>query len=374
MTSVCLFRCFKEDHRISMDLYADELYKQLELNFSHLFCFKQFLPKISGVISFLPDWGQIKMRAARMAGYPIQIMGQLNDICHIVDHGYSNLLYFMWRKKTVVTVHDLMPLLAWRGRIKGLSYPHLPLLNYLSFFALNYADAIIADSQSTKNDLINELGINPENIAVVYCGVSEKFKPITIQARNKIRSHFGFANTGIHYVLISGSQSYKNHSTAIKVVVKSQLKTKSPIQIVRLGSAFDEELKKTLEQNDLFLPLISISDLDEWDVVKLYQSMDCLLFPSFYEGFGLPPLEAMACGVPVVASNAASLPEVIGDAGVLANPDDIDRLSEGLCSLLEDQKVREKYILLGLERAKKFNWQKTAIKTIEVYQKVLESS
>lgn len=373
MVKVNLFRCFKEDRRISMDLYADELYKQLSANFSHKFTFKQFTPKISGVIRFLPNFSQIKMRIARVIGYPIQSFRQFKDINHIIDHGYSNLLFYIWGKKTVVTVHDLIPLLAWRGKVKGLYYPHYPLLNHLSYIALKYADEIIADSENTKKDLINELGLKKDSITVIHCGIGEKFKPISMQRRNEIRIQFGFRESNAHYVLISGNQSYKNHSSAIRAVAKIQFKTRFPIQIVRLASTFDKELHKTLAEVKLEMPIISISDLDEDNLVKLYQSVDCLLFPSWYEGFGLPPLEAMACGVPVIASNVASIPEVIGNAGILAEPDDIEQLSIGLYELLENQSIREAYILKGINRAEKFTWRKTAEQTANVYQKMLET-
>jgi len=116
--------------------------------------------------------------------------------------------------------------------------------------------------------------------------------------------------------------------------------------------------------------VIFVDYITQLDLAYYYSSATLLAYPSLYEGFGLPPLEAMACGCPVVISNTSSLPEVVGEAGIMVNPYDTDSLAQAMRRVLTDDKLRDKMVRRGLEQAKKFSWEKTAEQTLEVYEKV----
>jgi len=142
-----------------------------------------------------------------------------------------------------------------------------------------------------------------------------------------------------------------------------------PIKLVKVGQMGAEETRLVRELGldgvVLNLPNVSRSQLPD-----IYNLVDCLLFPSHYEGFGWPPLEAMACGTPVVASNAGSLPEVIGDAGIMCEPDNIEALARSIHDLLTVSALSEEFIQRGLLRAKRFTWQETVRKTLDVYERM----
>ena len=139
--------------------------------------------------------------------------------------------------------------------------------------------------------------------------------------------------------------------------------------MVRLGKP-DE--KWNLIKKKLFLEkyVIELSNLVNDEVVDLYNSVDCLLFPSFYEGFGSPLLESMACGVPIISSNIASIPEVVGEAALTYNPTDISGITAGLISILNQENKKKTIIEKGFKRVANFTWDKTVQKTINVYKKI----
>ena len=114
-----------------------------------------------------------------------------------------------------------------------------------------------------------------------------------------------------------------------------------------------------------------ISAVSEQDLISFYNIADVFIFPSFYEGFGFPPLEAMACGIPVIASNTSSIPEIVGDAGILLNANDEDGFASAINQVLTDHKLQQEMRIKGLQKAKEFNWEKNARETLEVYRSLI---
>ena len=353
-----------------MDNYADNLERALNDEVSAEFDLGVYKPKLPSWVRALPEKFNLQMRTARYVSYPLQARKHNSSINHIIDHGYAHLLHTLSPEKTVVTVHDLIPLLAWHGKIPGLSYPHQPFLNRLSLQSLHRAACVISDSASTKSDLIEYVGLADENIKVVYLGLNKVFQPASSNRRKLLRRSFGLADNETNVILITGSQSYKNHKTCLLVVERLQTMCEKPVQLVRLGDKTPEWLAH-LKLSHLQRPVLELQDLSNDRLVELYNSVDCLLFPSWYEGFGWPPLEAMACGLPVVASNAGSLPEVVGDAALTANPDDVNALAFAVHAMLEKADMRNDYIQRGLRNVTRFTWQKCAQDVVKIYHQVL---
>lgn len=366
---VNLYRTFKDDKRVSMEVYSDYLDFYVKENHSSLIDISSFKP--STLISkFL--FKSLSMRFARYVEYPYQIkkIQRRYDINHIVDHGYSHLIrYPLNRKNTIVTVHDLIPLLTWKGLIPNYNYPHRPRLFEYSIKFLRKAAHIIADSKNTKNDLIKHCDLKDENISVIYLGCGKSFKPLPKIQKEKLRKEkFKFPEDSF-LILITGV-AYKNHETALKVLRELRNK-KNNIFIVRLGEK-NKDWDKLKIKYSLYNYIIELSWLELNEVSELYNSVDCLLFPSWYEGFGLPPLEAMASGLPVVASNAASIPEVVGNAGLLYNPSDVKGMVYGINLIMNEKKTREKMIEMGIKQSSLFTWEKSIEKTVNIYKSVID--
>jgi glycosyltransferase involved in cell wall biosynthesis len=166
-----------------------------------------------------------------------------------------------------------------------------------------------------------------------------------------------------------GSQIYKNQSGALRAFARLRVIYPGSLELLKTGVS-NPEWSNGVEQLGLGEHARCLGVVPRAELPNLYNAVDCLLFPSLYEGFGWPPLEAMACGTPVVASNAASLPEVIGEARLLCAPGDDECLARAMHAVLTDEGLRQSLVEKGLARARQFTWEETARKTLEVYERV----
>ena len=284
------------------------------------------------------------------------------DIFHAPDF----VLPPVQRARRVLTVHDLAFLL----------YPECAdarLREYLMGVvprSVRNADFVVADSTNTQNDVICLLGADPERTAVVPGAVEPRFRPASGEAIDELRARHGLP---ARFVLSIGMlEPRKNWQGLIQAYSQARARHGLPHQLVLAGprgwlweSIFEERDRSPFRNDIIFLGFVADADLP-----ALYSAADLFAFPSFYEGFGLPPLEAMACGTPVVVSDAASLPEVTGDAAVAVPPDDVDALADALARVLLDDAVRATLRAAGLERARTFTWEAAATQLVQVYQRV----
>lgn len=223
---------------------------------------------------------------------------------------------------------------------------------------------IVTISKFSKNEIMNLLNISEHKIKVIYCGVDEKFINHTI-------ANAAVSNKYKNYILaVSSLDPRKNFKNLISAFKKLAL---PDTQFVIVGSEnrvfANNELKKFINtRNIVFTGYVSDKEL-----IALYKNAKLFVFPSLYEGFGLPPLEAMACGCPVVVSNVASLPEVCGDAAYYVDPYNVESIAEGMQKVLTDDTLRQSLIQKGIERAKLFSWEKSAKEHIKVFKEVLNS-
>lgn len=348
-----------------MEIYADHLYSQLATQMPAGLTIEQYQPKIGNWVARLPETCNTKMRVARYWSYPRQAKKLKAGLFHILDHGYAHLLPALDRAKALVTVHDIIPILASRSFLPGVSNKKSYLAEY-SFGFIAKFEKIIAVSYSTKQDLVRHLQCSPEKIQVIYPGLNPTLKPLDAASRVLARQQLGLPEQG-KLVLISGASFYKNHPVCLKVMEKLQQKYGQQLHLVRLG-AHTEEWRQCLHNSPMKPQVTEIPYLPDELLVTIYNAVDCLLFPSLYEGFGWPPLEAMACGTPVVTSNAASLPEVVGDAAIMAKPNNSDELADGLNALLSNPEVRAQQIAKGFANIQRFSWQQSAQHIGAIYQ------
>lgn len=269
--------------------------------------------------------------------------------------------------KTVVTIHDFIYEL---GYLKTLN-SRINILQVKS--ALNSADAIVCVSKNTKEDLLlvyPSLKINP-NIYVVNNGVSLKYDE-TLNSQYFDRFSSLNLNKPQKYILFVGKRvKYKNFESALLGFHESRL-IKQGFSMICVGSDFSNDEYQCLNKLGLQKSVLAIDNVTNRELNYLYQNSYALVYPSLYEGFGLPPLEAMNCGCPVIASNTSSIPEVVGDAGILINPQDVKAIALALEILLCEE-TRNNYIKKGFERAKLFTWDKAAEKYIEIYRSLVLS-
>jgi glycosyltransferase involved in cell wall biosynthesis len=236
--------------------------------------------------------------------------------------------------------------------------------SYYAFFGKAYARkpiSIITDSQHAKHDIVRLWNVEARKITVIPLGVAGRYVPVKDEMLlSETRNNLRLPDKFILY--LGNFKPHKNVETLVKAFKKISLQF--PGHMLVLAGPMDAHGKKVREfavKENLADRVVFTGTIHENDRPESLLSMaDIFIFPSFYEGFGLPPLEAMACGVPVVASNATSIPEVVGDAGILFNPNDVDELTNSMVRLLTDTHLKSHLIARGLERARCFGEEQTA--------------
>ncbi|MEW6684879.1 MAG: glycosyltransferase family 1 protein [Candidatus Edwardsbacteria bacterium] len=281
------------------------------------------------------------------------------DVCHFTSQNMSFLLRQGKFSPAVITCLDIIP------RIMPNSFWEYYARRYL-YSGLNCAQRIIAISEHTKKDLIKYFSIPEEKIIVVYLGANENFK---LRDKHWAREKLNLPLNKKIILNVSARYRRKNVKTVIKIFHRIQKEIPDTI-LLRVGSERRENIK-LVESLGISDKVIFAQNVSSKDFPFCYNASDVLLFPSLYEGFGLPPLEAMASGCPVIASNTTSLPEVVGDGGILLDPMDIEGLKSATVRVLIDKEIKEELIAKGLKRASKFSWEKTAEETYRVYEKAV---
>jgi len=241
--------------------------------------------------------------------------------------------------------------------------------------AVRQAEKVIVISQSTKKDLIKILKTPKDKIAVTYLAADLSFK--VIEDIERLQSVVKKYNLPDQFILFLGVlEPRKNIPGLIKAF--SRLKKNSNLScklVIGGGRSYgwkNEEIFRVIEYLGLGKEVIFTDFVLESDLPALYNLADLFVLPSFYEGFGLPILEAQACGCPVITSNISSMPEVGGDAALFVDPNDVEELASAMRRVLTDDKLRAEMIKKGFENAKHFSWEKTAQETLEVFEEVYE--
>lgn len=351
--SICHYRCFAADKRMSMDVYAHSLatacaHRGLEL---HEFIPTSKLERFSASKSL--------MRYLRYWHYPNAVKGQNADIHHVVDHGYAHLLPKLNLGKTCVTVHDLIPMLHWMGQVdrpeseeKKPNKPNKPILNLRSLSYLKKFDGVIAVSNNTKQDLVHHLGIDSEKISVIPPVIASHFKHVDETQINELRRKYQLDNSS-KWLMISGSEFYKNNRTSLAVLRELNQHSEEKFCLIKTGHLSDE-FNQLVVEYDLVDNVRSLFLEDVTELATLYALVDTFLFPSWYEGFGMPVAEALACGTPVVTSNRGALPEVGGELSLKCAPDDVPQFARHVQSSVSDKELRQRVVNQGTAWVEQF--------------------
>jgi len=285
--------------------------------------------------------------------YPLHIPKGF-DVYHISAQGGGAYLKYIG-KNTVITVHDMIPVL------KKNSMPGI--INWISKRCITYAKKagiIISDSEHTKRDIQNYFGIGDENIRIIPPAVDHDiFKPIGKRkygATEKIILHVG------------SEDDRKNVHLLIKAF-HILLQYMPNVRLYRIGKK-SRKIARLINRLGINDKVLYFSDVSEEKLAGFYNNADVFVFPSSYEGFGIPPLEAMACGCPVLSSSVTSLSEVVGDAAIKLKSLTAEEICNGLILILSDTKLARKLSSKGLAHAKKFSWQNYARDLAKAYSDV----
>ena len=271
--------------------------------------------------------------------------------------------------RSVITIHDL----------NFIHFPQFLTPQSARYYgqinrAVQRADHILTDSDWTREDVIHHLDVPPERVTTVHLAAAPVYRPIT--DRQEVRRAVNRYGLPSDFIIFVGTlEPRKNVPMLLRAFHELRQRAYDVhLAIVGRKGWLYEEVFAALTKLKLADHVHFLENVPYEDLARLYNAASCLTLPSHYEGFGLPPLEAMACGTPVVVSDRSSLPEVVGDAGLLVDPDSPEELSAALARILDDSELRASLRQRGLARSGEFSWAKAAHQTMAVYEQVLAAA
>jgi glycosyltransferase involved in cell wall biosynthesis len=270
----------------------------------------------------------------------------------------------------VATIHDLIPLLLpeYRGGWRVQAYMRL-----VSASARRAA-VVLTDSDASRRDILRHLRLPADRVRTVYLAADASYYPRPPDIVEGLRTRMSLPP---RYVLYFGGFDVRKNLRAVVQAFARATSEGPDVSLVIAGrlperdTPFAPDPRRMADEAGIAARTMFTGWVDEADKPALYSGAGAMLFPSRYEGFGLPPLEAMACGTPVIASHAASLPEIVGDGGMLYDPDDASGMGEGLAALLSNPSMRAARAEKALAQAGKFSWARTADETLRAYESAM---
>jgi len=306
--------------------------------------------------------------------FPFKIMSQKLDLMHYTSFNAPVIIHP--QAKSLVTVHDLT-LSFFPGRTRR-SLFYKTVYQFVLRRSVNLADQLVVDSEYSKKDLIHRLKVSPSKIKVIYLAADTRFKLLKgkkdKQKVEALKDRLGITRP---YLLYVGQwREHKNLPRLVQALGSLVRHFNFNIQLV-LGGKKDVkaiQLFETIRKLELQDRVIMPGYVSDDDLPYLYNGAELFVFPSLYEGFGLPPLEAMACGVPVAAAKSSSLPEVLDGGAVFFDPLKVDNMVEVLAGLLNSFTLRHRLKEKGLKRAKKFSYRHMAEETLNLYRAIADKN
>lgn len=303
--------------------------------------------------------------------FPLGVEGhQSGSVTHFMQiMGCSQML---WNPvhPAVATVHDLGVLICEED--KALFSPLERMILDIQLAGLRRMDKLIADSEFTRQGLIEVFGFSPQNVHVAHLGISSQFRPMA-DARERLAERYSLQmNDDSYYLLYVGSELPRKN-LAVLLITLAQLKRHGyRMKLLKVGNSGGERWRKQflaeIERQDLISDVIILGVVPEKDLPLFYSAVDLYVTSSLLEGFGWPVLEAMACGTPVVCSNAGSLPEIVEDAAITVDPRDATAMTAAIEVILGNEQLRHNLSDLGRKQAAKFTWDKTIESVLAVYR------
>jgi glycosyltransferase involved in cell wall biosynthesis len=322
------------------------------------------LPELPGHFEVVHD-DSPGYSVAELTRLPWRLLRDRLDLFHATHY----VLPPLWKTRAVVTIHDIIHLLYPQFLPSRAAHVYA---RFMIRRALKRADRIVTVSYNTRRDLVDYFGIPASRIEVIYNGVSPRFRPdISPEEKARVAARLGIPSP--YLLFLGGEKPHKNVQNVVRAFGKARHERSLPHALVLAGP-----LPQNPARLDALIAALELSDvihrpgvMDESDLPALYAGADAFLYPTLYEGFGLPVVEAMACGTPVLTSSTSALQEIAGGYALLVDPMDVDAIAAGIVLLATDAKARTEYIALGRKRALDFSWDKAAQRTLEVYASAL---
>lgn len=325
-------------------------YDKLNLNdkfYTNITTIKPFIPQKI----FSPIWSNLIL-PYYLRKYKIDLLFSVNQVVPLIK--VKNCKY-------ISVVHDVI----FKADKKFLPFIYRKYLQLFAFFSLKVSDVIITVSEYSKSDIIKHYRINPNKIKVVLQSANKKFTALNLtdEEKLKIKSQLGLTEKVVLFVGMI--ENRKNIATILKVAdMFNNLRDKVTFVLVgKIGYGGKDYLKRIQNSNNVK----HLINIDDELLNKLYNISDVFLFPSYYEGFGYPPLEAMQCGLPVIVSSNTSLKEIVADGGILCQPEDHKKIYDEISKLLDDKDYWLKYSRAGINRAQNFNLEKSVKEILSIF-------
>ncbi len=332
-------------------VYLKELSKEME----KLVDLKAVLPNEIPLFNFINRFSN----SIALSVLPFLIQKEIRkySIVHIINQELYHLIPIIENKK-VVSLHDL-----------GL-YSYYNKWKKKDIEQLDKTEKIVCDSNNTKNDLIQNFPLLKGKAITVYNGLKSNLK----KSNQNLRKKYSLNKTDRIILFVGSDESKKNFFTLLKAF--SELKEENLV-LVKIGSKWAFNKKNQRKKFEEFIKEKNLQEkvkffdfLPEQDLIDFYFESEVFVCPSFFEGFGLTLIEAMACGCPVISSNKTSLPEIAGNSALFFNPENQTELKEKLSEILKDKKLQKGLIRKGFQNIKRFNWNKSAKKLVQIYSEI----
>ena len=273
--------------------------------------------------------------------------------------------------RSIVTIHDCIHLIFPEYLRNRMAHTYA---RTMFWTAVNRASRILTVSEASKRDILRFFGVADDKVTVIHNAIDDRFyKDPPEEHIVRVRERYQLSGRFLMYA--GNVKPHKNIERLIDAFVLLRRDGLDDLKLLITGSEISRyaTLRRAVHRHNLHKHVRFLGYQSEETLATLYRLADVFVFPSLYEGFGLPPLEAMASGTPVIVSNVSSLPEVVGDAGVLVNPYEPRAIADGIQRVLVDRTLRENLIKRGLIRAKSFSWAKSVNRIREIYQEVVTS-
>lgn len=286
-----------------------------------------------------------------------------------VFHGLDSRLPGSWLKaKTVVTIHDVFSTLQSK-EFASAEFRAMKRKRYQEL--VRRADRIVCVSECVKRDVLETLNADSAKLRVVHEAGGEGFSPQSPEAVASVRARYKLDRP--YFIFVSSINKRKNVPALVQAFAMARARTKSDAIFAiagRIGFG-GEEIQAAIENAETSGAIKLLGYVPDEDIAPLYSGARALLFATLYEGFGIPAVEAFACGCPVIGATVGSLPEIIGDAGLLADPASVESMAAQIERFMLDDLLRESCAKKGLERAKLFSWDKAARECLEIYRETI---
>jgi len=370
---VALLRVMPEDHFRSIDVYADRLagsLRRLQVDAEiievqpHAWSWRDLeVPTFYGRAASLRTLG---LYLSRWVKYPLALRAVHADIYHILDNSYGQLAFFLDRRRTVVTSHGGTPHSWRRWNPEG---PAMWMFD-LAFKGTLRAARIITVSDYAKQELLQETDYPPDHVQVVHHGVDSHFvpQPAAVIAERRAELLRGPAEKLILHV---GHGATRKNVATLYEAMALLIRRRLPVHLLRIGSTPTQDQARLIDELGIEKNVTHLAHVPNLELPQYYAAADLFVFPSLYEGFGIPLIEAMACSTPVVCSDTALFHEVCGSAALFADATDPVAIAEAMANVLRRPTLAAQLRQAGLRRAKRFGWERTAAETWRVYQQVL---